>query len=123
VAAYVGCIAGAILIEDYRGGLIEAGLSHVQVVDGGADLNAYAMGGNSSCCGGSAEAEAAEETEASCCGPGAAPKAGGCGCGASQESDADGVHAGLADVLRRYDVNEYAASVKVYAVKPKRANG
>ena len=26
---------------------------------------------------------------------------------------------GLAGVLRRYDVNEFAASVKVYAVKPK----
>ena len=28
------------------------------------------------------------------------------------------VHTGLSEVLRRYDVNEYAASVKVYAVKP-----
>jgi hypothetical protein len=27
------------------------------------------------------------------------------------------VHGGLADLLDRYDVNEYAASVKVYALK------
>lgn len=39
--AYVGCIAGAIMIDDYRRGLAEAGFSHVQVVDSGADLNVY----------------------------------------------------------------------------------
>ena len=40
--AYVGCIAGAIPIEDYRRGLIEAGFAHVEVIDSGSDLNAYA---------------------------------------------------------------------------------
>jgi arsenite methyltransferase len=29
------------------------------------------------------------------------------------------LHARLADLLRRYDVNDYAASVKVFAVKPR----
>ncbi len=29
------------------------------------------------------------------------------------------LHQRLADLLRRYDVNEYAASVRVFAVKPK----
>jgi len=28
------------------------------------------------------------------------------------------VHSGIGDLLARYDINEYAASVKVYAVKP-----
>ncbi|CAN5518242.1 methyltransferase domain-containing protein [soil metagenome] len=42
VMAYVGCIAGAIEIETYRRGLVEAGFSAVQVVDSGNDLNAYA---------------------------------------------------------------------------------
>jgi hypothetical protein len=28
------------------------------------------------------------------------------------------VHGGLAELLKRYDMNDYAASVKVYAVKP-----
>ena len=50
--AYVGCVAGAILIDDYRRGLVAAGLSHVQVVDGKKDLNAYAkMESQSSSCG------------------------------------------------------------------------
>jgi len=37
------------------------------------------------------------------------------GCCTPSGSD---VHGGIDHVLRRYDVNEYAASVKVYAVKP-----
>ena len=40
VAAYVGCIAGAISVDDYRRGLLEAGFAEVDVVDTGADLNA-----------------------------------------------------------------------------------
>ena len=39
----------------------------------------------------------------------------GC-CGV--EPAAGAVHAGLAGALARFDVNEYAASVRVYAVKP-----
>ena len=31
--AYVGCIAGAILVEDYRAALHEAGFAHVEVID------------------------------------------------------------------------------------------
>src|SRR5690606_13667598 len=41
-AAYVGCIAGAIAIEEYVRGLADAGLSDVHVTDTGTDLNAYA---------------------------------------------------------------------------------
>src|SRR5947207_8987726 len=48
--AYVGCIAGAILIEDYRLGLIAAGFAHVEIVDSGADLNAYAQVENQAAC-------------------------------------------------------------------------
>jgi SAM-dependent methyltransferase len=50
VEAYVGCISGAILIDEYRGLLEQAGFVSVEVVDTGSDLNAYAMA--SSCCGG-----------------------------------------------------------------------
>src|SRR5262249_25001139 len=39
--AYVGCIAGAILIEDYVAGLKAAGFSAVEVLDTKQDLNAY----------------------------------------------------------------------------------
>jgi arsenite methyltransferase len=30
----------------------------------------------------------------------------------------DGLHRRLLELLRRYDVNDYAASVRVFAVKP-----
>jgi SAM-dependent methyltransferase len=51
VMAFVGCIAGAISINEYQRGLSEAGFDHVQVVDAGSDLNAYAnVEGQTGCC-------------------------------------------------------------------------
>ena len=50
MAAYVGCIAGAIHIEDYRAGLLTAGFEHVEIVDSGADLNAYTKVENQAGC-------------------------------------------------------------------------
>lgn len=44
--------------------------------------------------------------------------AGCCSAGQAAVVD-DALHARLADLLRRYDVNDYAASVKVFAVKPR----
>lgn len=100
--AYVGCIAGAIPIEDYRRQLIEAGFATVEVIDTKADLNAYAKVENQSgCC--SPSAASLTVVEASCC---------------STPPTNDTLHARLLDLLRRYDVNEYAASVRVFAVKP-----
>jgi hypothetical protein len=43
--------------------------------------------------------------ESSCCAPALTP---------STDSE---LHAGLTDLLRRYNVNDYAASVRVFAVK------
>jgi arsenite methyltransferase len=110
VLAYVGCISGAILIEDYRRGLVEAGFTSVQVVDSGADLNAYAKIENQSGCCSPAAANISVESKAlpvasACCTP--EPKAG----------DETQLHNALADLLSRYNVNDYAASVKVYAIK------
>ncbi len=110
--AYVGCIAGAIPIEDYRQGLRDAGFSSVEVVDSKADLNAYAKVENQAGCCSPAMTTADTQGEAKslplaasgCCAP--APSVG--------EGD---LHGDLADLLRRYDVNDYAASVKVFAVK------
>src|SRR4051812_38333019 len=48
--AYVGCITGAIPIEQYRQGLVAAGFAHVEVIDSGADLNAYAHVENQAGC-------------------------------------------------------------------------
>ena len=118
VMAYVGCIAGAIQIEDYRQGLIDAGFSNVEVVDSGADLNAYAKIENQAGCCSPATPEASAPiaigtatslsepllVDPACCTPQPAS--------ASTEFQQS-----LADLLRRHNVNDYAASVKVYAVK------
>jgi len=109
VAAYVGCIAGAIRIDDYRAGLLAAGFEHVEIVDSGADLNAYAKVENQSGCCSPAmdnahESNPLQVVETSCCSP--APAA-----------DAT-LHDELKTLLANYDVNAAAASVKVYAIKP-----
>ncbi|MGA2049799.1 MAG: arsenite methyltransferase [Terracidiphilus sp.] len=97
MAAYVGCIAGAIRMDDYSTGLLAAGFEHVEIVDSAKDLNAYAqVEGQSGCCSPAMEGE-------SCCQP-------------PSEST---FHGDLAELLKKYDVNEAAASVKVYAIKPK----
>lgn len=94
--AYVGCVAGAILIEDYRAWLAAAGFHAVQIIDGGTDLNAYSkVEGQSGCC--SPPMNSGLPIVSSCC------------------SD---FHGQLGDLLTRYDVNEFAASVKVFAVRP-----
>jgi SAM-dependent methyltransferase len=114
IGAYVGCIAGAVLIEEYRRQLMEAGFAEVAVIDSGTDLNAYAQAdGQSGCCSApmseSSGQPAASNSgtrlnvvSSSCCQPSAPLKP---------------LHADIADVLRRYDINQYAASVKVFAVK------
>lgn len=103
--AYIGCIAGAILISEYERGLREAGFAHVEFVDSGADLNAYAN----------------VENQAGCCSPAMSPGLGIAeGCCPPVGSDRPGstLHAGLKELLQRFDVNNYASSIRVYAVKP-----
>src|SRR5262245_61700024 len=86
ILAYVGCIAGAISIAEYDRLLREAGFQGVQVVDTRKDLNTYSQASGATCC---------------------APSA----CCAAEEQP---LHDQLADLMARYDVNEYAASVQVY---------
>lgn len=101
MAAYVGCIAGAIKIEDYRAGLLTAGFEHVEIVDSEADLNAYAKVENQSgCCSPAMDGEA-------CCTP--------------ASDTAASLHTELTELLTQHDLNAAAASVKVYAIKPKTA--
>ncbi len=98
--AYVGCVAGAILIDDYKRGLLEAGFEHAEIVDTKRDLNIYGeIDNQQGCC---TPSSALPVATTSCCGP--------------SEHDAGFDH--LADLLKRYSVNDYAASVRVYAVKP-----
>jgi ubiquinone/menaquinone biosynthesis C-methylase UbiE len=104
--AYVGCLAGAIGVEDYRNGLQEAGFHEMEIVDTGADLNAYAKAEpQSGCCCSSPTVPIVKLGATGCCSPEpAAPQ--------------DAVfHAQLSDLSTRYDFSEYAASVKIYAVK------
>ena len=103
--AYVGCIAGAIPIEQYRQQLLEAGFAQVEIIDTGSDLNAYAK----------------VENQAGCCSPamGAAlPAVSASSCCAPTPSNDAVFHQRMADLLRRYNVNDIAASVRVFAVKP-----
>ena len=101
IDAYVGCISGAILIDEYREGLRAAGFSATAVTGTDADLNAYAKVGESGCCAG-------DSVDAS-------------GCCAPTNSEQGTLHGQLTEVLSQFDANDYAASVRVHAVKS--ANG
>lgn len=103
LAAYVGCIAGAIRIETYREELLKAGFAFVEIVDSGADLNAYKKVENQSGCCSPAMEEPSPfaMVQEPCCTP--VPTS---------------LHEDLSSLLDTYDVNQAAASVKVYAIKP-----
>ena len=107
--AYVGCIAGAIAVEDYRRGLQEAGFAHVEIIDSRADLNAYGKIENQSGCCSPPMATLTKDRETSgsysCCAPEPVT---------TVDSE---LHGKLAELLQRYNVNDYAASVRVFAVK------
>lgn len=105
MAAYVGCIAGAIRVDDYRNGLLAAGFEHVEIVESGTDLNAYAKVENQSgCCSPAMDTDAPWQAASSCCAP--------------DSEKSDSLHGELTTLLSQYDINAAAASVKVYAVKP-----
>src|SRR5262245_39539629 len=96
--AYVGCVAGAVPIEEYKQGLSEAGFEHIEVVDTKRDLNVYSNIDSQKSSG--ITSASLPVTSSSC-------------CGSSQNEGFE--H--LSDLLSRYNVNDYAASVRVYAVK------
>ena len=106
LAAYVGCVAGAIKIDVYRQGLLAAGFEHVEIVDSGADLNAYAKAENQSgCCSPAMNKENPFEiVGGSCCSPTPEPNA--------------AFHEELKALLSQFNINSAAASVKVFAVMP-----
>ncbi|MBX7166835.1 MAG: arsenite methyltransferase [Pirellulales bacterium] len=102
VLAYVGCVAGAIEIDTYRQQLATAGFRDIAIIDTGADLTAYAEVEHApSCSSAPQEKMGLPVVEQGCCGMGGKT-----------------IHEELADLLRRYDINAYAASVRVFAVKP-----
>lgn len=104
IAVYTGCIAGAQKIDEYRTELLKAGFQHVEIVDSGKDLNVYMKAENqSSCCSAPVDRSESikEGSTQSCCG--SAP--------ASVDND-------LSALPSNFDVNQAAASMKVYAIKP-----
>ena len=103
IAAYTGCIAGAIKIEEYRAELLKPGFEYVEIVDSGRDLNAYKNAENQSgCCSAPTSDSDLVSIESQSC------------CGAAKSS----VHDDLSALLSHFDVNQAVASVKVYAIKP-----
>ncbi len=96
--AYVGCVAGAILIDEYKRGLLEAGFAQVEIVDTKRDLNVY----DQIDIGDAAGSSELPVANASCCAP-----------------SIDSVKPNrVSDLLSRYSINDFAASVRVYALKP-----
>ena len=91
VAAYTGCVFGALEIEDYQRLLEEAGFAAVQIIDTRSDLNVYEKSENTG------------EAAISCCG--------------GPDTEAKSVSTTAALRLLDVDINDYAASVKVFALK------
>ena len=99
--AWVACIAGAVPVEETRAALERAGFGEIAVIDAKSDLNVYkGEGGTDMCCAPAPKAQAA-----SCCGTG--------------PSAEPSFHDGVSDFFRDVDLNAYAASVKIFAVKPR----
>jgi len=94
MSAWTGCIGGALTIEDNREKLLRAGFTDVAIQDAQADLNAYRAGGAAACCGPSTD----------CCSP-------------SEEPQEANFHDQMSALLDTIDANEYAASVKIFALK------
>ena len=118
VTAWVGCIAGAMTAEANREALQRAGFTDIAIIDAGADLNVYKEAGQDGCC---APSPASPIEASSCCGPAkapaqASPAAASC-CGPAKAPAAD-LHTAMGETFRDIDLNAYAASVKLFAIKP-----
>lgn len=101
-AALVGCIAGAISINEFENGLKSSGFREVYVQDSGADITAYAKAGASACC--AAPTKKPSGTAApisSCCTP----------------EPSKSMHEELSEIFEKYEINDYVASVKIFAIK------
>jgi hypothetical protein len=124
--AYVGCVGGAIPITEYEQGLSESGFSGVEILDSHADLNAYTqVGGQAGCCSpamtGVDVVELSEGTPQASLGLEIVVAGGGC-CGTGGVAGDGATVDGSAQVpgwqvLKNYDINQYASSVKIFAVR------
>ncbi|WQF79376.1 Putative Methyltransferase domain-containing protein [Colletotrichum destructivum] len=120
MALYVGCVAGASEVATYDGFLKESGFSNPLVVDSNSDLNVYftAAENGTSCCGaGNAQMvpePSPEKTQL------------GCGGVSSTCCSQDGCNLTPGEAHKQAaslgvtDLNEWAGSFKIYAIKPGR---
>ena len=141
VAGWNACFSGAIAISENERMLKEAGFGNVDIQDAHSDLNAYKEGDVQGCCAPIAPGEASTgccgtsepepvkvAAETGCCSGDTAAKeesASGC-CGGSDEANATSVskeeekayHEHMTNVMDQVDVNDFASSVKIFAIKP-----
>ncbi len=125
IEAYVGCISGAILICDYRRMLQAANFESVVITDTGADLNVYAEAGvtdSVGCCTAPAHNQVQLASSlgqlpiATGCCDSTMPTAANKCCDSTVASDV-AFHEQLGSVLKNFDANAHAASVRVQALK------
>jgi arsenite methyltransferase len=103
--AYVGCIAGAIPIETYIRGLVEAGFQAVRVVDTKKDLRAYEnLAGQGGCCTPITSDSGLPVVQSAC------------------HETSSRLIPTLAELCISYDLNDFAASVQVCALKSTAGN-
>jgi SAM-dependent methyltransferase len=99
VAAWNGCIGGALSMAENRENLERAGFVDIVIQDSQADLNVYKAGGSAACCG---------------------PESASCDAGTESGADSTSVafHQTMRALLESIDVNEYGASARIFARKP-----
>ncbi len=144
VAGWNACFSGAIAISENERMLKQAGFGNVDIQDAHSDLNAYMEGDVQGCCAPVAP-DASSEAATGCCGtpePKPAKATADTGCCSedvpAQEETAteycdssDGAkltpvsredekayHEHMANMMKQVNVNDFASSVKIFAIKP-----
>ncbi|KAH8822464.1 S-adenosyl-L-methionine-dependent methyltransferase [Flagelloscypha sp. PMI_526] len=111
LAYYVGCIAGAITVEQYQALMQKAGFLDPLFVDNKADVNVYVTAAD------------AESNVSGCCGvTEPEPKTSGCCATTNVNSNLSSSSADknqISGTLPEEDLNQFVASYQVYAMKPK----
>ncbi|KZL87538.1 sam-dependent methyltransferase coq5 family protein [Colletotrichum incanum] len=121
-ALYVGCVAGASQVAEYDAFLRDAGFNNVIILDSKSDLNVYytALGDETSCCG--TKDYSKSKGEESCV---LKEKVLSCGASSSICAQQEDDHLTPSEAKEQAtslgvtDLNEWAGSFKIYAMKPK----
>ncbi|OAG02018.1 ubiE/COQ5 methyltransferase [Paraphaeosphaeria sporulosa] len=112
VALYVGCVAGASMKADYEAWMEQAGFREVIIVDAGVDLNVYARTENKGVGAGCCEPKNVEDINV-CSKERDRGSDGSCG----SVNTIAGVSEGMKTNFQDVDLNQWAGSFKIFAVK------